>query len=86
MSKDSKNTNPEENLPKDIASKIKNLEERRANTKFGGGKERQESQKSKGKKLARERMSLLFDNSEFTEIDPYVKHFSNDFGLSLIHI
>ena len=47
MSKDSKNTNPEENLPKDIASKIKNLEERRANTKFGGGKERQESQKSK---------------------------------------
>ena len=47
MSKDSKNTNSEENLPKDIASKIKNLEERRANTKFGGGKERQESQKIK---------------------------------------
>ena len=29
----------------------------------------------KGKKLARERLSLLFDNGEFTEIDPYVKHF-----------
>ena len=81
MSKDSKNTNSEENLPKDIASKIKNLEERRANTKFGGGKERQESQRSKGKKIARERLSLLFDNGDFTEIDPYVKHFSNDFGL-----
>ena len=70
MSKDSKNTNSEENSPKDIASKIKNLEERRANTKFGGGKERQESQKSKGKKLARERLSLLFDNGEFTEERP----------------
>ena len=42
MSKDSKNINPEDSAPKDIASKIKNLEERRANTKLGGGKERQE--------------------------------------------
>ena len=37
--------------------------------------------RSKGKKIARERLSLLFDNGDFTEIDPYVKHFSNDFGL-----
>ena len=59
MSKDSKNTNPEENLPKDIASKIKNLEERRANTKFGGGKERQESQKSKGKKLSEKEINKI---------------------------
>ena len=35
MSKDSKNTNPEENSPKDIASKIKNLEDRKNEKSLG---------------------------------------------------
>ena len=42
-------------------SKIENLQARKSEAKLGGGAERQEAQQKKGKKLARERLSLLFD-------------------------
>ena len=41
-------------------SKIENLQARKSEDKLGGGDERQEAQQKKGKKLARERLSLLF--------------------------
>ena len=66
---------------KDIASKIKNLEERRANTKLVVVKKGKNLKNQKVKNLLEKDLSLLFDNGDFTEIDPYVKHFSNDFGL-----
>ena len=62
------------------SSKISNLKNRKDEAKLGGGAARQEAQHSKGKKLARERLYLLFDNGQFTEIDPFVKHNSSDFG------
>tara|TARA_Y100000996_G_scaffold81824_1_gene56126 strand:+ start:436 stop:2022 length:1587 start_codon:yes stop_codon:yes gene_type:complete len=68
------------------SSKISNLKNRKDEAKLGGGAARQEAQHSKGKKLARERLSLLFDNGQFTEIDPFVKHNSSDFGLDKTRI
>ncbi|MCC7430761.1 acyl-CoA carboxylase subunit beta [bacterium] len=60
---------------------VQNLEERRAKAKFGGGQKRIDSQHSKGKLTARERMSLFFDEGTFEEIDMFVKHRCRDFGL-----
>ena len=62
-------------------SSLSYLNKRRDDAQLGGGPERQEAQVKKGKMLARERLSLLFDNGEFEEIDPFVRHSSNDFGL-----
>ncbi len=47
----------------------------------GGGEERIAAQHAKGKLTARERIDLLVDEGSFVEIDKFVKHRSNDFGL-----
>lgn len=87
MKKGSKKvTNPESSALSSNDSKIDNLKNRKNNAKLGGGPERQESQLKKGKKLARERLVMLFDNGNFIEIDPFVKHNSNDFGLDKTRI
>ncbi len=44
----------------------------------GGGPERIESQHSKGKLTARERIALLLDEGTFVELDKYVMHRSDD--------
>ncbi|MDX1701580.1 MAG: acyl-CoA carboxylase subunit beta, partial [Melioribacteraceae bacterium] len=61
--------------------KIKKLENLRNEAKKGGGEKRIESQHKKGKLTARERIDLLVDEGSFDELDMYVKHRSNDFGL-----
>jgi propionyl-CoA carboxylase beta chain len=48
---------------------------------LGGGEERIEAQHAKGKLTARERIDLLVDEGSFVEMDRFVKHRSNDFGL-----
>ncbi|MCB0742814.1 MAG: acyl-CoA carboxylase subunit beta, partial [Ignavibacteriae bacterium] len=62
---------------------IKNnkLDKLRAEAKLGGGEKRIESQHAKGKLTARERIELLVDEGSFDELDMFVKHTSNDFGL-----
>lgn len=45
---------------------------------LGGGKKRQEAQKSKGKLLARERIAKLLDRGSFVELDKFVTHRSDD--------
>ena len=57
------------------------LESRRAKAKLGGGERRIESQKKRGKLIARERLAKLFDGGKFSEIDTFNTHRSTDLGL-----
>lgn len=49
--------------------------------KLGGGQRRIDSQHSKGKLTARERIHLLFDEGSFEEIGILVTHRTKDFGM-----
>lgn len=60
---------------------LKELEARREKAKLGGGQKRIESQHSKGKLTARERISLLLDEESFEEYDMFVEHDSHEFGM-----
>lgn len=57
------------------------LQKLREEAKLGGGSEKIKQQHEKGKLTARERIQLLVDEGSFQEIDLFVKHRSNDFGL-----
>lgn len=57
------------------------LDQLRNEAKLGGGVKRIENQHEKGKLTARERVELLVDEGSFDEIDMFVKHRTNDFGL-----
>ncbi|MFW6195353.1 MAG: acyl-CoA carboxylase subunit beta [Chloroflexota bacterium] len=48
---------------------------------LGGGAERQEAQRQRGKHTARERLHLLFDTGTFTELDTFATHRATDLGL-----
>lgn len=61
--------------------KIERLKQKRKDAKKGGGEERIKKQHDKGKLTARERLDLLLDKNSFEEIDPFVTHRSNKFGL-----
>ena len=50
------------------------LGEKRKEHFMGGGKEKQEQQRKKGKLIVFERMNALFDSGSFVEIDPFVIH------------
>ena len=69
---------PENNNKKDL---LKDLFEKRSKALKGGGDKRIESQKSKGKLTARERLSIFFDNGKYEELDIFVQHQSKDLGL-----
>ena len=60
---------------------LKDLNEKRSKALKGGGEKRVESQKSKGKLTARERLSLFFDDGKYEELDIFVQHQSKDLGL-----
>jgi propionyl-CoA carboxylase beta chain len=60
---------------------VEKLEERRASARRGGGEKRIEAQHKRGKLTARERMELLMDRDSFEELDMFVEHRSNDFGM-----
>lgn len=61
--------------------KAERLSELREEAKIGGGKARIEKQHEKGKLTARERIDLLLDKDSFEEIDAFVTHRSDAFGL-----
>jgi acetyl-CoA carboxylase carboxyltransferase component len=61
--------------------KIRELREQRSKSRLGGGEERIETQHSRGRLTARERIDLLMDKGSFREIDAFVEHRTNDFGL-----
>ena len=62
-------------------SKIQILNEKRAQSRLGGGQERIETQHKKGRLTARERIDLLMDKGSFREVDAFVQHRTHDFGL-----
>src|SRR5246127_3569382 len=68
---------------KDIVDK---LEARRAGARRGGGDKRIDAQHKRGKLTARERMELLMDRDSFEELDMFVEHRSNDFGMEKTRI
>jgi propionyl-CoA carboxylase beta chain len=61
---------------------LRQLEEKRAAARLGGGTRRIEAQHAKGKLTARERLELLFDPGSFEEWDMFVEHRSQDFGMA----
>jgi acetyl-CoA carboxylase carboxyltransferase component len=61
--------------------KTRELYERKAAARAGGGPDRIARQHEKGKLTARERLDLLLDKGSFREIDVFVTHTSNEFGL-----
>ncbi len=61
--------------------KLDELQQKRAVITQGGGAERIKKQHDAGKKTARERMDMLFDEGSFVEIDAFVTHRSNEFDM-----
>jgi acetyl-CoA carboxylase carboxyltransferase component len=61
--------------------KIQELRELKGQGRLGGGSERIEAQHQRGRLTARERIDLLLDKGSFREIDAFVVHRTNDFGL-----
>ncbi|TDQ83811.1 propionyl-CoA carboxylase carboxyltransferase subunit [Dongia mobilis] len=60
---------------------LKQLEEKRAAARAGGGQRRVDAQHSKGRLTARERIELLLDPGSFEEWDMFVEHRCHDFGM-----
>jgi len=57
------------------------LEAKRKQHLFGGGQEKQDDLRKRGKMTANERMGALFDTGTFVELDPFVTHQCYDFGM-----
>lgn len=64
-----------------LTPKIEQLREKRAQSQNGGGEDRILRQHEKGKKTARERLDILLDPGTFREVDAFVHHHNNNFGL-----
>ncbi len=64
-----------------IKEKYQEFEERNEKAELGGGKERIERQHNAGRKTARERIAELLDHGTFVEIDKFMAHRCNDFGM-----
>jgi propionyl-CoA carboxylase beta chain len=60
---------------------IQQLRELRAQGRLGGGQERIEAHHGRGRLTARERLDLLLDKGSFREVDAFVVHRTQDFGL-----
>ncbi len=66
----------------DIYEKIDELYDRRREIELGGGDDKIAKQHEKGKLTARERIDLLVDPGTFMELNPFMEHRSQDFGLA----
>lgn len=62
-------------------NKLEQLHEMKEKTMRGGGEKRISAQHAKGKLTARERLEILFDKDSFVEMDVFVKHRCNNFGM-----
>lgn len=61
--------------------KIDFLREEKERSRQGGGQERIDAQHKRGRLTARERIDILLDRGSFRELDPFVVHRTNEFGL-----
>ena len=66
-------------------NKRKILNDKLTAAKMGGGQKRIDTQHSKNKLTARERLDLLLDKNSFEEIGALIKHRSTDFGMEKTH-
>jgi propionyl-CoA carboxylase beta chain len=64
------------------ADRLEELRKRSAEAEEGGGAERRERQHKEGKLSARERIDLLLDEGTFEELDKFVRHHCQDFGVA----
>jgi len=64
-----------------MEDKFRQLDEKIAEAKLGGGEKRIEAQHKKGKLTARERLHFLFDEGSFQELGMLVTHRSSNFDL-----
>jgi propionyl-CoA carboxylase beta chain len=64
-----------------MSSKLDRMKELRAKTLEGGGPERVAAQHKQGKLTARERLDLLLDEGSFVELDRFVEHQTEAFGM-----
>ena len=62
--------------------RIAELRSRKAAARQGGGPEKVARQHARGRMTARERLELLLDKGSFREVDVFVTHNCNDFGLA----
>ncbi len=62
-------------------NRTEDLQERKEKIMEGGGQKRIDKQHQSGKMTARERIGLLMDKGSFVEIDAFVKHRCNLFGM-----
>jgi propionyl-CoA carboxylase beta chain len=60
---------------------IESLQAKLQQSEFPGGKDRVEKQKQNGKLSARERIEIFFDHGTFQELDRFVTHRCDDFGM-----
>ena len=63
------------------AGKLEHLKQRYDEAVHAAGEAAIEKQHAKGKKTARERIAMLLDEGSFTEVDEFVRHRSNAFGM-----
>lgn len=64
------------------ADKLNELQNRRAEITLGGGEEKIKKQHDAKKLTARERIALLCDEGSFVEVDAFVEHRCNEFGMA----
>jgi propionyl-CoA carboxylase beta chain len=63
------------------ADRLAELRRLNLEAEAGGGAERRERERKAGKLSARERIGLLLDEASFEELDKFVRHHSDDFGV-----
>ncbi|MBR7554147.1 acyl-CoA carboxylase subunit beta [Allobacillus sp. GCM10007491] len=66
----------------DIYDKINELYDKRREVELGGGDDKIEKQKAKGKMTARERIDYLLDDGSFVELNAFMEHRVTDFGMA----
>ena len=69
-----------------VSEKLELLKQKRAEIEQMGGEERVAKQHAKGKLTARERITLLFDDGSFREIDMFVKHRAISLGMDKVDV
>jgi acetyl-CoA carboxylase carboxyltransferase component len=62
--------------------KIEQLDQMRKQAQLGGGQDRIDTQRAKGKMTARERLDALLDKGSFRELDAFVTHRTSDFDMA----
>src|SRR3972149_5173659 len=64
-----------------VDERTDDLRRRKALAREGGGRDRVDAQRAKGKLTARERLDLLLDPGSFVETGPFVEHRPAEVGM-----